>query len=159
VEQPPVNYEGHYYRPEQEGYGRPDLLRSLADGYFGLNKVFILNVALALGLNVAGRFLEPVILLLGVAVLGAVVGFASFPHNRQIIEGRGWDRSRAVLASVLMGLNSALCCGILGFVVMQQMAWAEMKRYGLKSSFFLRRKAVEDQIAKLEATRRTHRPS
>lgn len=69
-----------------------------------------------------------------------------------IAYGKGWDPSAAMLASVLMGLNSALCCGIIGYVVMQQIASMEMKRYGIPAGFFGIRKAiVTARVAELRA--------
>jgi hypothetical protein len=152
---PAADYSGHYPRYEAAAYGTPERLQALADGYFGLNWVFLLNVVMAISTRAIPAVAPDADLALPL-LLGAygaiflVVAFATFPFNRKIATGKGWDTSAAVLASFLMGLNSALCCGIIGYVVMQSIAAGEMKRYGLKSGFFGLRKAdVERRIAEL----------
>lgn len=142
-------------------YGSPDKFKALADGYFGLNWVFLANVVLAL----AFRFLPmsindadtALVVLLGLAFLMfcVVAGF-SFPYNRKIAYGKGWADGIAVLASVLMGLNSVFCCGIIGYIIMQTIAAGEMKNYGLATSFFgITKKKVEAKLAELNSTQ-TH---
>ena len=99
-----------------------------------MNLVFFFNVVLSFGARLVA--LEGWTALLG--YLGAVVllvAGCTFPYNRKIGIGKGWPVGNAILASVLMGLNSALCCGVVGYVVMQMIASNEMKRYGLKSGF------------------------
>lgn len=72
------------------------------------------------------------VFLLAAPIIGLVVGFASYPSNKKIGIGLSWSPSSAIVASMLMGLNSAFCCGIIGYVVMQHLATKEMVRYGMK---------------------------
>jgi hypothetical protein len=78
-----------YPRPNQI-YGSADRLQALADGYYGLSNVFVLNLVLAFGINF-GRLSMPDpgtnLLFLGVAlpILGLVVAFASYPYNKKIV--------------------------------------------------------------------------
>jgi hypothetical protein len=61
----------------------------------------------------------------------------------------GWSPGGAVLASILIAVVSSVCCGIIGYIVMQQIAGAEMKKYGLKTRFLGIRKA--EVVAAVEA--------
>ena len=44
-----------YFRPDETTYGSVEKLQSLADGYFGLNLVFALNVVIAVAFNLIVR--------------------------------------------------------------------------------------------------------
>ena len=151
---PTPQFEGHYRRPS-DVHGSATKLQALADGYFGLNTVFLINIIVAVSYNVLPVLLpstaaSTVAMLLGIPAMGLLIGFLSYPKNRRIAEGKGWQPSAALLASILMGLNSALCCGVIGYVVMQQIASKEMMRYGLKSRFLgLRKRDVEPAINEL----------
>src|SRR5579859_7496136 len=147
---PPEGQYAQYYRPGQSSYGSSDRLQGLVDGYFGLNNVFLINVGLVIGLNVLIQSLfrsmppdrDAITVLLvwvgAIVVIGISIGFLTYPSNKKIAYGKDWPPSNATLASVLMGLNSALCCGVIGYVVMQQLAMAEMKKYGVKAGFGFR---------------------
>jgi hypothetical protein len=151
------DYSGYYHRPGQSPYGSAERLQALADGYFGLNIVFLVNVALAL----ASRGVQLTISDLRIALFTfvgflagtmVVVSLLTYPCNRRIGIGKGWPEYGAVLASGLMGLNSALCCGVIGYLVMQQIASNEMKRYGLRSGFFgIRKKDVRAKVEQLRS--------
>lgn len=157
VPPPPIQPQyAAYPRGQMALYGSPDKLRALADGYFGLNTVFVLNIVLAIGINVAARSATTqdnwmVITLGGIVLMGLLVGFLTFPHNKKIAYGANWSPLGPVLASVLMALNSMLCCGIIGYVVVQQLAANEMKKYGIKVSFLgFTKKKIYEQAALLE---------
>lgn len=94
-------------------------------------------------------------------ILGLIVAFLTYGPNKKIGEGLGWSPSGAVVASVLMGLNSALCCGIIGYVVMQNIALVEMKKFGLKGGglFGLRKKDVDIAIESLRTQEANMPPS
>ena len=155
--EPPPQYVA-YPRAQIAPYGSAERLKALFDGYSYLNRIFILNVALAIASRALGETAgTPEIWLMIVAVqvlvMGLVIGFATYPGNKKIAFGAGWPPGLGVLASVLMGLNSALCCGIIGYVVMQQIAINHMKRYGLKTAFLggIKRPQVELAVAQLRA--------
>jgi hypothetical protein len=136
--------------------GSADKLKSLADGYFGLNNVFIVNLALALGargIQTTARSSEAALGLIGVTILalGIVVGLMSYPYNKKIAFGMDWSPGNAVLASILMALNSALCCGIIGYVVMQSIAMGRMKTFGVTGGTFGAKK--KDVYAQVDAIR------
>ena len=135
----PEGYVG--YMRTAELYGTPEKLKALADGYFGLNTIFIFNIALVLGSRaLGGQIAEAAGVWGGLALEGGVIflliAATSFPSNQKIALGKGWQPGNAILASVLMGLNSALCCGIIGYLVMQSIAAKEMAKYGIKGSIF-----------------------
>jgi hypothetical protein len=150
------DYTKAYFRPSDLPYGTPEKLQALADGYFGLSWAFVANIVLAIA---ARALLEAFaqgsnfIVALAMALPGmfCAVFLVTLPLNRKIALGMGWQPSSGFLASFLMGLNSALCCGVVGYIVMQMIAAAEMKRYGLRSGFLGIRKAHVRQ--KLEEMR------
>lgn len=151
---PPPQYVAYPRGPER--YGAADRLQALSDGYFALNWVFALNLALWLGGQlIPYAEVEPAtrltIFAAWLLTLGLVVGFATYPQNKKIGYGRGWAPVWPAVASVLMGLNSALCCGIIGYVVMQQLAALEMKKYGLKTGFGgIRKSQVAAVVAEMQ---------
>jgi hypothetical protein len=163
---PPEGQPPHYaaYPRSTPGpYGTPDKLRALSEGYFGLNLIFGLNIALALG-TMAIPAPKDLATLLAVAVgvrvvIALVIGFATYPHNKKIGYGANWSSYWPAVASILIALNSALCCGIIGYVVMQQLASNEMRKYGLKVGFGgIRKKDVELKIAEMESHSRVPGP-
>ena len=120
--------------------GSADKLEALGAGYHGLSLVFIGNIIVALGINAyarsAGDDLGTAgIILVLLILLGVGVAIATFPQNKKIGFGLDWQPSGAIIASILMGLNSALCCGVIGYIVMQQLASNRMKQYGLRTGF------------------------
>ena len=132
---PPGNW-ANYPRP---GLGpNAATLRLLADGYFGLNTVFILNVLLNIVTNSMARSKDPSLgLLIGlIAITFILVLVLTLPHNKKIGEGLGWSPSGHIVASSLMALNSAICCGIIGYVVVQSMAAKKFKEAGAPRGFF-----------------------
>lgn len=163
---PSPDYSGYYIRPDLIPSLHADKLQALANGYFGLNLVFVLNIVLALGLNALvglSRSGEIAFLALvgGAVFVFLVIAGCTFPYNRKIAFGMGWAPGIAVLASLLMGLNSALCCGIIGYVVMQQIAFVEIKKYGVRKGFFgVRKGDVAARISELrQAELRQRMPS
>lgn len=126
--------------PRETPYGSADQLQALAAGYYGLNWVFVANFLVAIGGRVLVEKVEDpdahlisILALLAFLLIG--VSFASFPFNRKIAFGKGWSVAAAIVASALMGLNSALCFGAIGYIVMQAIALAEMRKYGVSSGF------------------------
>ena len=141
--------------------GDPDRLQALADGYFGLNTVFYVNVVLLLSVVYGipllfvslfesspgvGLVIYPVAIL----ILFIVIGFLVYPKAKRIGEGLGWAPAGAVVAAILIAMNSVVCCGAVGYVIVQQMAYTEMKKYGLRSKFLgVPKKKVVARIAEL----------
>ncbi len=112
-------------------------MQALGEGYFGLNTAFIVNIVMVLVLNGLVGALKDNLAVLGlsfVVVLGVVFGM-TFKPNQKIGEGLNWAPWGAILASTLMAINSALCCGIIGYLVVQSMASKELEKYGVKKSF------------------------
>jgi hypothetical protein len=163
VPEPPPQYAAyprHQAHPVL-AYGSADRLRSLYSGYQGLNAVFLLNIVLAIGIGMgAGTVRSPegatLLYLGGLGMLFVTVAVGTYFPNKRIAYGANWAPAMAYLASFLMALNSILCCGIIGYVVMQQLAANEMKKYGLKSHFLggIRKAEVEDVARQLESLHR-----
>jgi cobalamin synthase len=122
-----------YPRGQNFSYGTVEHLQAMGDGYFGLNGVFYVNVFLALGMRalISNQTLGPASIFVAVSVMLAVIGFLTLRFNKKIAFGKGWPEWSPVLCSVLMGINSALCCGVVGYLVMQMIASQEMRRYGM----------------------------
>lgn len=151
AEQPPQYAQ--YPRGEVGSYQE---LEDLTDGYFGLRKAFLVNVVLSISTNVAfssttvGQNLGFDLACLG--LIGVPVFFVTLAPNRKIGRGLGWAPLGAVLASLLMALNSVFCCGTIGYLVMQKLAFDRMKRYGFATSLFgLKKPLVQMKLAKLQA--------
>jgi hypothetical protein len=153
---PPPQQFAQYPRGN-DVYGSSEKLQNLMDGYFGLNWVFLVNVVLSLisrGLGAVAKNPEQaLVMLLGfVVVVFAVIAGMSYPQNKKIGIGMGWPPANSVIASILMGLNSVVCCGIIGFIVMQSIAANEMKRYGITGGIFgLKKSVIQAKIAELQA--------
>lgn len=156
------DYSGYYYRGAgQTAYGTPEKLNALAEGYFGLNWVFIGNVVIMITANIMYGMSSAVDRSFLFVALGLIAGlfvfviFATLPLNRKIAYGKGWPSSNAVLASVLLALNSVICCGAIGYVVMQMIAGAEIKKYGVKQGMFgYRKKQIQQRIEQMRAEQR-----
>lgn len=155
---PPEGYAAYPRGPVGPApYGTADQLQALWEGYYGLNWVFLANVLLALGFRFIPMAMEDAasagiaMLVLAILMFLVVAGY-SFVYNRKIAFGKGWGDGVAVVASVLMGLNSVFCCGIIGYIVMQTIAATEMKNYGLKTGFLgVKKKEVQERIAQMRA--------
>ena len=148
AEIPPTQFAAYPRGNSVSNYGTVEQLEALGSGYFGLNTVFTVNLVIAVSLNAASRTYGPIALLIGALFLFAVVAALSYPQNQKIAYGKSWPNSKALLASILMGLNSALCCGLVGYVVMQNIAMKEMKLYGIQSGLFgLKKKDFENFVA------------
>jgi hypothetical protein len=145
ADDPPPPYASYPRGDPLVLYGTPDKLQALSKGYFGLIGVFILNFVLLAAAEVVSRFLDFSLSLALVPVFG-LVALLTYPLNRQIAFGKDWPNRSAWLASVLMGLNSALFCGIFGYAIMQWIVLKEMMRYGIKSGYFEVSKREVDQV-------------
>jgi hypothetical protein len=153
MEQPPP--QGYVEYPRDQSPGSYQQLKDLTDGYFGLNNAFLINLLLSLAGNAyfrtAGAGADLGLNLAFLAVVAVVVFFATLGPNKRLGAGLGWSPSGPTLASVLVALNSALCCGIIGYIVLQSMAMKRIRDYGLKGGFFgLKKKDVEARLAQLE---------
>ena len=150
---PPPQYAG-YTRPSLVP-GGPDDLQALADGYFGLNNIFVFNIVWVVAFNAYSRSAPTnfTILFIFVGVTVLLIGGLTYPYNKKIAQGMRWSPSAAGVASLLMGLNSALCCGIIGYVVMQSIAAKEMRKYGVTGGAFgMKKKLVQAVIDRMRTT-------
>jgi len=155
---PPPQFAAY---PRPQFYGDPSKLQALSDGYFGLNTVFLYNFGLAILLNVVGRIpnfeFGLILFLISIPLIGLVVGYLSYPKNKLIGYGCNWSKHGPLTASILMGLNSALCCGIIGYVVVQNIALKEMRKYGVRGGAFgLRKRDVQAVVDALNSEQHPH---
>jgi hypothetical protein len=145
-----------YYRQPSSGqvqYGSPEKLKALAEGYFGLNWVFLANIVGVVLVNVlVMQANEPLVLVGALMGLFLLVLVMTLSLTRRIAFGKGWQPGIGVLASFLMGFNSIVCCGIFGYVVMQQIAGQEIKRYGVKAGLLgFKKRDVEGTLAQMKS--------
>jgi hypothetical protein len=154
-ETPPPSY-AVYPRPGLTGPDSADRLQALAEGYFGLNRLF----GICVGINLLFVFFVTGASALQVSMTGWILtGLVYLPmlvlliHGGSFVEkigyGRGWSRVSILAGRVLFGLNF-FCCGVLGFIVLQNYAADEMKKYGLRQGFLgLQQAAVDEKVAEL----------
>lgn len=164
---PPVGPEGlptaDYYRPggPASAYGSADRLQALMEGYFGLSIAFGVNVALSLCSRAAGMAVDPgiavAITVIVLILFIAIMGFMVHPQNKKIGSALDWPDSKVLTATILMALNGLLCCGIIGFAIMQNFAVKEMYKYGIKGGTFFGVKKKDIQ-ATIDAMRANPRP-
>lgn len=137
-------------------YGSAEKLRALAEGYFNLNWVSVLNLVLGFVVVAAsfGTFQHggPQ-LLIGVTLLGIVMGLFAFPCVKKIGFGLDWSPFKVRLCTFILVLNSLFCCGVFGYLILQQTASAEMRRYGLTGTLLgMNRREVAKRVAEMEGT-------
>lgn len=152
-----------YHRPGDE-LPDPAKLRALGDGYFGLSWVFVVNILLALPLGIFINTSEPanadeatklaLLYLAGVVVIFVTISTLTYFQNKKIGVGLDWSPALVIIVSILMGLNSALCCGVIGYAVVQTIASNKIKKvYGVKLGMFSTRKLINARVAELERLR------
>ena len=144
VSETPPPY-AQYPRGVEPGYGSATALRSLFDGYNGLSRAFLINIAMVIPINLlarAGAISLPLVGLLAIVVF-AVIFAVTLGPNKKIGEGAGWVPAQPLIAS-----SSALCCGIIGYVVMQTIAANHIKKFGLRR---VKKSEVQAKIAELES--------
>lgn len=145
-------YVGYYRNDQGKRYKAPEKLEALIEGYFGLNRAFLMCVPIGLSASAAQFVIPdpvfgPIVSLCLVGLLMLAVGVLTYPPNKKIAEGMGWNDSSALLASILSGMVGFLCCGAIGLAVMQQIAVIEMKKYGLRVNFFFTKKNAQLKAA------------
>jgi len=158
---PPPGPEGPpSYTPYPRGQGTvagtADQLASLRDGYFGLNRAGLITFVLVIGLNVvwATAPAESKLLYIGLGYPAVMVvsGLSSYPYNKKIAFGAGWNPGIAILASALSAMFSCICWGLLGLIVMQMVAAAQIKKFGVRSGAFgLKKDMINARIEELRA--------
>jgi len=132
---PPQNFVAYPRGNTPGSYGTVEQLEALGEAYFGYNILFLGAIAVSVtGFFVGYTFrIFPYFIQLPCVLL--VVIFGSYSLNSKIAYGKNWPTGAALAASLLVGFNAVLCCGIIGFVVMQTIALNEIKKYGMPTGF------------------------
>lgn len=140
-------------------YGSAVQLQSLYDAYRRYGWIFVANIFLGFGIAFgAGMTGEPALVWLSYLVIATIFGFLTYPLNKKIGFGANWSNGQVIGATIAMAFNS-VCCGIVGYIVMQQIAANHIKRYGIKSGFFgIKKTAVQQKVAELEEMERSGQP-
>ena len=157
----PPQYAG-YTRPT--GFvGSPDHLEAVADGYYGLNWVFLFTLVWALGgfglVGLAsqnadrdGLFVS--FLYLGFIILTIpVVALVSYKPVKKLAFGMNWSPTMAIFISIAIGFG-VLCIGLIAFVILQVLAGAEIRKYPIKKNFLggFTRKNIRALVAEMRAS-------
>jgi hypothetical protein len=139
-------------------------------GYYGLNWVCLANFGIAIALEFGvsapspmpyspspppgsfGIYVNPALIPQLSCYVVMCVAFMFIPYklNKELGFGMGWSRSGPIIVSVLMGFN-ALCYGLVGITIVQQIAMAEMQKYGVRPGFF---RSKREEIMAILAQRR-----
>jgi hypothetical protein len=157
VNSPPQQFAA-YPRPGAGTSEMADTLQLLSDGYFGLNLAFglcilvgVVGYILLLGLPSVG--LPPVVAVAAVVFILGVTYVASIAlilkPTKKLGQAMGWSPVIPWVASIA----TVFCLGLIGFVILQQIASSRMKSlFGVRGGFFGIKKAVVNRrIAELRA--------
>ena len=139
------------YPRNTASYGSAAQLQSLYEAYSKYSWLFAANIVISLVIfGGLGATRNGTAVLAGYVIVPLILGALSYPLNKKLGYGASWSSGQVILATVLMGLNS-VCCGIVGFVVVQQIAANHMKPYGLKSGFLgIKRRDVQAKLAEMQ---------
>lgn len=159
---PPDGVRYARYRRPDEAVD-PEPLQALADGYFGLSYVFVANILIMLPLGIlstahptsrSGWLALEFFGFLWLIIMCTAIALLSYRPIRRIGEGMGWPPGVAVASSVLMGVNSVFCCGVLGYAIMQSIASRRMRSvYNVRLGLFMSKRQVQKRIDELRALR------
>lgn len=112
-------------------------LRAILEGCQGLNIIFGITVAVNIvggqSLRREGGATLPAIIAFAI-ILFLLVSIGSFKYVKKVGEGLDWPESKATMVSVLLGLNSAICCGAIGFILVQMAAIKKLNEGGIEAS-------------------------
>lgn len=163
-ETPPDGVRYARYRRPDEAVD-PEPLQALADGYFGLSYVFVANILIMLPLGIlstahptsrSGWLALEFFGFLWLIILCTAIALLSYRPIRRIGEGMGWPPGVEVASSVLMGVNSVFCCGVLGYAIMQSIASRQMRSvYKVPLGLFMSKRQVQKRIDELRAQQGT----
>jgi len=125
------------------------------EGYYGLNWAFLAYFGLAISsfivLVATQASLTGIVLfiLLFVSGLAAMVLIAH-PCHKKIGFGLNWRESTPLLVTIGLVIGSLVVSPIIAFIIIQLIAMAEIKNYGVKSGLFgVRKKDIVARIAEL----------
>ncbi len=150
-----------YHRPGEERLD-PDLLQALSDGYFGLSNICVANALMVLLQIVMvahptsrGSWLaKEAGIFCGLIGMCIAIAFLCYQPTRRIGDGMGWSSGQVVAASVLLGINGALCGGVLGYAILQSIASRRMRSvYEVRLGMFMSKRLVQKRIEELRALR------
>jgi len=130
------------------------------EGYYGLNWAFLAYVGLAivavillaaLGGELAGFVLFGIFLTASLALMG----FLAYRCNKKIGYGLNWKDSTAIWVTLGLVFGSCLVSPVIVFIIIQLIAMAEIKNYGVKGGFLgVRKKDIVAKIAEMRAASR-----
>jgi hypothetical protein len=138
-------------------HGTPEKLEALMEGYYGLNWAFLAYVGLAIVAIIVLAVSEgdPTGLVLFFVLLAgsfALMGFLAHRCNKKIGYGLNWKESTPMWVTLGLVFGSCLFSPVIVFIIIQLIAMAEIKNYGVKSSFLgVRKKDIVAKIAEMRS--------
>ena len=158
---PPPKYVAYPRGDNPNRYGSIEQMKALGEGYFGLSLICYANIGLVIAVRAVTAQQSLPILMVCILAIFVIIAVLTYKPNQQIAFGKGWPPRSALYASLLMGLNSALCCGLIGYIVMWRIAALELRKYGLHPGIKgLTRRAFESALqARIQAESEPSLPS
>ena len=134
---PPQQNFSNYPRANELDVER---LESLVNGCLGLNRPFLINFLVLIGLNVLIRgtnLVNSEIAALGIVVaIPVVLFFLARPEVMKVGKGLGWSDATVTGYTILIALLFWLCFGGIGFMVVQGKAMNGIKGFGFQGGLF-----------------------
>ena len=146
---PPQQYVA-YPRPGSGPSMDADKLQALADGYFGMNRIFLLYFLAVVAYVVGAVINNAIAFVLYLIAITLLIGLTGSKVAR-VGSGLGWSKGKVVLARVFMALNFFMR-GIIGFIFFHEATTRGMKRYGIRVGFYrIDKKWVDEAISNLRS--------
>lgn len=143
-----------------------DRLQALSDAYFSLTWVFVVAAVLVVFFTFNGAMSaqgnakmdnDPAYRLgyyMGPFMLaGAVAWVMSYKTLQRASFGMGWNPRTPMWLSLVLGLQTCICCGAFGILIVQHILVGEMQKYGIKGRFLggVRKDQIAAVVAQLRA--------
>lgn len=134
---PPQQNFSNYPRASELDVQR---LENLVNGYLGLNRPFLINFLMLIGLNVLIRgtnLVNSEVAALGIVVaIPVVLFFLARPEVMRVGKGLGWSDATVTGYTIQIALLFWLCFGGIGFMVVQGKAMKGIQAFGFKGGTF-----------------------
>ncbi len=157
---PPQQNLSNYPRANELDVER---LENLVNGSLGLNRPFLINFLMLIGLNVLIRgtnLVNSEIAALGIVVaIPVVLFFLARPEVMKVGKGLGWSDATVTGYTILIALLFWLCFGGIGFMVVQGKAMKGIQTFGFKGgTFSTNKRALRAFVETAKARSAKHEP-
>ncbi len=112
-----------------------------ADAHWGFGKAFLFTMLFSLAtlaLHMVSQNETYQLFAMGVRLVGTgvFVGFITYPLNKKLGQLMDWPEGKPRTISIIMGVVSATCMGILAFIWGQQMSTLQLARLGTPKKWY-----------------------